>query len=103
MFTIRQSEIASIVASLWADQMWMIMALYVNLAIWKNTMARGTFFMIDAEHDGDIQHYKSLIIDNGGEVEEVVWTGVEDDDAYIVFSAPTKEQVDNIKSILKDG
>ena len=66
-------------------------------------MARGTFFMIDAEHDGDIQHYKSLIIDNGGEVEEVVWTGVEDDDAYIVFSAPTKEQVDNIKSIIKDG
>ena len=56
--------------------------------------------MIDAEHDGDIQHCKSLIIDNGGEVEEVVWTGVEDD-AYIVFSAPTKEQVDNIKLILE--
>ena len=66
-------------------------------------MAKGVFYMIDAEHDGDIQHCKSLIIDNGGEVEEVVWTGVEDDDAYIVFSAPTKEQVDNIKSILKDG
>ncbi len=66
-------------------------------------MARGTFFMIDAEHDGDIQHYKSLIIDSGGKIEEVVWTGNEDDDAYIVFSAPTKEQVDNIKSILKDG
>ena len=59
--------------------------------------------MIDAEHDGDIQHYKSLIIDSGGKIEEVVWTGNEDDDAYIVFSAPTKEQVDNIKSILKDG
>ena len=59
--------------------------------------------MIDAEHDGDIQHYKSLIIDSGGKIEEVVWTGVEDDDAYIVFSAPTKEQVDNIKSIIKDG
>ena len=103
MFTMRQSDIASIVASLWADQMWMIMALYVNLAIWKNTMAKGTFFMIDAEHDGDIQHYKSLIINNGGEIEEVVWTGNEDDDAYIVFSAPTKQQVDNIKSILKYG
>ena len=66
-------------------------------------MAKGVFFLIDAEHDGDIQHYKSLIIDNGGEIEEVVWTGVEEDDAYIVFSAPTKEQVDNIKSILKYG
>ena len=101
MFTMRQSDIASIVASLWADQMWMIMALYVNLAIWKNTMAKGVFYMIDAEHDGDIQHYKSLIIDNGGEIEEVVWTGVEEDDAYIVFSALTKEQVDNIKLILE--
>ena len=39
----------------------------------------------------------------GGKIEEVVWTGVEEDDAYIVFSAPTKEQVDNIKSILKYG
>ena len=58
--------------------------------------------MIDVEHDGDVQHCKSLIIDNGGEIEKVVWIGVEDD-AYIVFSAPTKEQVDNIKSILRDG
>ena len=66
-------------------------------------MAKGVFFLIDAEHDGDIQHYKSLIIDNGGEVEEVVWTGVEDDDAYIVFSAPTKQQVQTIKSILQHG
>ena len=64
-------------------------------------MARGTFFMIDAEHDGDVQHCKSLIIDNGGEIEEVVWTGNEDDDAYIIFSAPTKQQVSNIKLILK--
>ena len=64
-------------------------------------MARGTFFMIDAEHDGDIQHYKSLIIDNSGEIDEVVWTGVEDDDAYIVFSAPTRQQVANIKLILE--
>lgn len=57
--------------------------------------------MIDAEHDGDIQHYKSSIIDNGGEIDEVVWTGVEDDDAYIVFFAPTKQQVSNIKLILE--
>ena len=66
-------------------------------------MAKGVFFLNDVEHDADVQHCTSLIIDNGGEIEEVVWAGVEDDDAYIVFSAPTKEQVDNIKSILKDG
>ena len=92
----KQSDIVNIVVNLWAVPMWMIMALCVNHAIWKSTMAKGVFFLIDAEHDGDIQHYKSLIIDNGGEIEEVVWTGVEDDDAYIVFSAPTKQQVDNI-------
>lgn len=66
-------------------------------------MVKGVFFLIDVEHDSDVQHCKSLIIDNGGKIEEVVWTGVEDEDAYIVFSAPTKQQVDNIKSILKDG
>lgn len=59
--------------------------------------------MIDVEHDGDVQHCKSLIIDNGGEINEVVWTGIENDDAYIVFSAPTEQQVQTIKSILKYG
>lgn len=49
-------------------------------------MAKGVFFLIDAEHDGDIQHYKSLIIDSGGEVEEVVWTGVEDEEPDIFYS-----------------
>lgn len=57
--------------------------------------------MIDAEHDVDIQHFKSLIIDNGGEIDEVVWTGNEDDDVYIVFSVPTRLQVSNIKLILE--
>lgn len=42
-------------------------------------------------------------IDNGGTIDKVVWTGIEDDDAYIVFSAPTKQQVQTIKSILQHG
>lgn len=64
-------------------------------------MAKGVFYLIDVEHEGDVQYAKSQIIDNGGEIEEVVWTGVEDDDAYIVFSAPTNQQVSNIKLILE--
>lgn len=64
-------------------------------------MPKGVFYLIDVEHDGDVQYAKTQIIDNGGEIEEVVWTGSEDDDAYIVFSAPTRQQVSNIKLILE--
>lgn len=66
-------------------------------------MPKGVFYLIDVEHDGDVQYVKTQIIDNGGEIEEVVWTGIEDDDAYIIFSAPTKQQVRNIKLILQNG
>lgn len=66
-------------------------------------MAKGVFYMIDVEHDGDVQHYKSLIRDNGGEIIKVVWNGEEDDNAYIVFSAPTQQQVQTIKTILENG
>ena len=53
-------------------------------------MAKGVFYLIDVEHEGDVQYAKSQIIENGGTIDKVVWTGIEDDDAYIVFSAPTK-------------
>lgn len=66
-------------------------------------MASGVFFIPDIEHEGDIQHYRSIIQDNGGEIIKVVWNGEPDDDAYIVFSAPSMQQVSNIKSILQDG
>ncbi len=66
-------------------------------------MAKGVFYLIDVEHEGDVQYAKSQIIDNGGTIDKVVWTGIEDDDAYIVFSAPTKHQVQTIKSILQHG
>lgn len=66
-------------------------------------MKKGIFFIPDIEHEGDLQHYRTLIIDNGGEIIKVVWNGEEDDDAYIVFSAPTQQQVQTIKTILQDG
>ena len=68
-----------------------------------NVMPKGVFYLIDVEHDGDVQYARTQIIYNGGEIEEVVWTGIEDDDAYIIFSAPTKQQVRNIKLILQNG
>lgn len=66
-------------------------------------MAKGVFYLIDVEHEGDVQYAKSQIIENGGTIDKVVWTGIEDDDAYIVFSAPTKQQVQTFKSILQHG
>lgn len=54
-------------------------------------MAKGVFYLIDVEHEGDVQYAKSQIIDNGGTIDKVVWTGIEDDDAYIVFSAPNNK------------
>lgn len=66
-------------------------------------MAKGVFYLIDVEHEGDVQYAKSQIIDNGGTINKNVWTGIEDDDAYIVFSASTKQQVQTIKSILQHG
>lgn len=66
-------------------------------------MAISIFFIPCIEHEGDIQHYRSLIIDNGGDIENVVWNGREDDDAYIVYTAPTKQQVKNIKLILESA
>lgn len=66
-------------------------------------MAISIFLIPGIEHEGDIQHYRSLIIDNGGDIENVVWNGQEDDDAYIVYTAPTKQQVKNIKLILESA
>ncbi|MCQ2050920.1 MAG: hypothetical protein MJY74_01750 [Bacteroidaceae bacterium] len=66
-------------------------------------MASGVFFIPDIEHEGDIQHCRSIIQDNGGDIVKVVWNGEPDDDAYIVFSASSIQQVNNIKSILQDG
>lgn len=65
-------------------------------------MAIGIHYIPDIEHEGDIEYYRSLIIDNGGDIENVVWNGTEDDDAYIVFSAPTRQQITNIKLILEN-
>ena len=33
---------------------------------------KGVFFIPDIEHDGDVQYYKSLVLDNGGEIIKVV-------------------------------
>lgn len=66
-------------------------------------MKKGIFYIPDIEHEGDMQHYRTLIIDNGGEIIKAVWNGEPDDDAYIVFSAPNQQQEQTIKTILENG
>lgn len=66
-------------------------------------MAKGTFYVPDVEHEGDMLHYEQLIRNNGGEIIRAEWDGEPDDDAFIVFSAPTQTQVNNIKSRLENG
>ena len=65
-------------------------------------MAKGIFNVPDVEHIGDIQHYESLIKNNGGLHVKHFWNNEEDDEAIIVFFAETEEKIKNIKSILEN-
>ncbi len=65
------------------------------------TMVRGVFITAEVEHPGDIETYRSIIIDNGGEVEKVNWE--EDNDCIIVFRCVNKEQRTKIKEALDNG
>ena len=46
------------------------------------------FIVPDCEHSGDINHYTDIITENGGNILKVNWSGMEDDDAIIVYSCP---------------
>ncbi len=64
-------------------------------------MVRGVFITAEVEHPGDIETYRSIIIDNGGQVEKVDWE--EDDDCIIVFRCENVEQRTKIKEALDNG
>ncbi len=64
-------------------------------------MVRGVFITCEVEHQGDIETYKSIVKNNGGEVEKVDWK--EDDDCIIVFRCENVEQRTKIKAALDNG
>ena len=64
-------------------------------------MLRGIFITCEVEHQGDIDTYKSIIIDNGGEVEKVDWE--EGDDCIIIYRCENKGQKEKIKNLLRNG
>ncbi len=51
---------------------------------------------------GDINHYTDIITENGGNILKVNWSGMEDDDAIIVYSCPY-EKKELIKTALENG
>ncbi len=62
-------------------------------------MVRGVFITCEVEHPGDIENYRSIVKDNGGEVEKVNWK--EEDDCIIVFRCENIEQRKIIKAALE--
>ena len=50
------------------------------------------FIVPDCEHSGDINHYTDIITENGGNILKVNWSGMEDDDAIIVYSCPYEKK-----------
>jgi len=53
----------------------------------------------DVEHDGDLEPFKTAIIDGGGEVIETIWQD-EDYDAVIRFTVASEEILAKVKNNL---
>lgn len=60
----------------------------------------GIFKVYDIEHEGDIDYYKSAVMDCGGNIERVVWNG--GDTAAILYSCPTKYDLKKVQHELDD-
>lgn len=81
----------------------MILEACVKGAIWRNIMDVKNYFIVpDREHSGDINHFTDIITENGGNILKVNWSGMEDDDAIIVYSCPN-EKKELIKTALENG
>ena len=51
---------------------------------------KAIFEVLDIEHQGDIDHFTSIIQDAGGEIVKVYWSGEEYDAAYIIYQCQDK-------------
>ena len=78
MYTMRQSDIASIVANPWVVQMWMITVLYVSPAIWKSTMANKRIIYKDnIIIEFGSNSYYAFVINPDNDVDEETFTTLE--------------------------
>ena len=65
-------------------------------------MIKDYFVVPDVEHDGDIEYFKGIIQDAGGEIVKVNWSGEEDDAAYIVYQCQDKNHQKQILEKLEN-
>lgn len=65
-------------------------------------MKKFRFCVPDVEHEGDIDYFRTIIIDAGGTIENTIWSGEDGDDAYIVFSVED-QNVERVKAALEDA
>ena len=65
-------------------------------------MIKDYFEVPDVEHDGDIEYFKGIIQDAGGEILKVYWSGEEDDTAYIVYQCQDKNHQKQILDKLEN-
>ena len=78
MYTMRQSDIASIVANPWVVPMWMITVLYVSPAIWKSTMANKRIIYKDnIIIEFGSNSYHAFVINPDNDVDEETFTTLE--------------------------
>ena len=74
----KQSDIVSTAANLWADQMWMITVLYVSPAIWKSTMANKRIIYKDnIIIEFGSNSYHAFVINQDNDVEDKAFTTLE--------------------------
>lgn len=60
-------------------------------------MKKALIVIPDVEHTGDIDHFRNIIIDAGGNILETRWSGEDGDDAYIAFECRDDEHARLIK------
>ena len=65
-------------------------------------MIKDCFEVPDIEYDGDIEHFKGIIQDAGGEIVKVNWSGDEYDSAYIVYRCQDKSHQKQILDKLEN-
>lgn len=65
-------------------------------------MKKALIVIPDVEHTGDIDHFRNIIINAGGNIIETRWSGEDEDDAYIAFECRDDEHAKEIKAKIEN-
>ena len=76
---------------------------YIDWNAWHDQKYRGTYFVSDCEHEGDIDHCRNEVRDAGGIVDGWEWDGQDCGEAWIYYHCDSKEALDEVKRKIGDG